>query len=78
MNLLDAQKTITMLKYRQYAYKKEADPLYYQSRRGDATEQQWLDKIAEIKQRYPYPEGCTPQAAEQFIEAYLAAEQASK
>ena len=77
VNLFDAQQTITMLKYREYAYKTEADPLYHQSKRGDATEQQWLDKVAEIKQRYPYPEGCTPQEAEQFIEDYLAAEAAA-
>jgi len=78
MNLFDAQQTITMLKHREFAYKTEADPLYHQSRRGDATEQQWLNKVAEIKQRYPYPENCTPQAAEQFIEEYIAAEQVSQ
>ena len=75
MNLLDAQQTITMLKYREYAYKTEADPLFYQSQRGDITEQQWLDKIAEIKQRYPYPEGCTAEEAEIFIEDYIAKEE---
>lgn len=72
MNLLDAQQTVTMLKYREYAYKTEADPLFYQFQRGDIAEQQWLDKIAEIKQRYSYPEGCTAQEAEIFIEDYIA------
>lgn len=31
------------------AYIKEADPLYFKWQRGEATEQEWLDKIAEIK-----------------------------
>ena len=75
MNLLDAQKTITMLKYREYSYKTEADPLFYQSQRGDVAEQQWLDKIAEIKERFPYPAGCTAEEAEIFIEDYIAKEE---
>ena len=38
------------------AYVKESDPIFFQWQRGGATEQEWLDKIAEIKLRYPYPE----------------------
>jgi len=38
---------------RQAAYQKESDPLYFKWQRGEATQQQWLDKIAEIKSRYP-------------------------
>lgn len=38
---------------RQQAYQVEADPLFFKWQRGQATEQEWLDKIAEIKQRYP-------------------------
>lgn len=38
---------------RQQAYQAEADPLFFKWQRGQATEQEWLDKIAEIKQRYP-------------------------
>lgn len=30
-----------------------------QHQRGEATEQDWLDKIEEIRARYPYPEGDT-------------------
>ena len=37
------------------AYRNEADPLFFKWQRGGATEQEWLDKIAEIKSRYPYP-----------------------
>lgn len=39
---------------RQIAYQQEADPLYFQWQRGEATEQQWLDKIAEIREWFPY------------------------
>jgi len=40
---------------RQAAYSKESDPIFFMWQRGQATEQEWLDKIAEIKQRYPMP-----------------------
>ena len=32
-----------------------ADPLYFKAQRGEATEQEWLDMIAEIKSCYPDP-----------------------
>lgn len=38
------------------AYRAEADPLFFQAQRGKATEAEWLDKIAEIEARFPYPE----------------------
>lgn len=38
------------------AYRTEADPIFFQYQRGEATEQDWLDKIEEIRARYPYPE----------------------
>jgi hypothetical protein len=38
---------------RKAAYQNEADPLFFKWQRGEATEQEWLDKIAEIKARYP-------------------------
>ena len=40
---------------RKAAYVSEADPLFFMSRRGEATEAEWLAKIDEIKARYPYP-----------------------
>ena len=40
---------------RRTAYIAEADPLFFMSQRGEATETEWLAKIAEIKARYPYP-----------------------
>ena len=41
---------------RRNAYRNEADPLYLKWQRGEATEQEWLDKIEEIKDRFPKPE----------------------
>jgi hypothetical protein len=38
---------------RQKAYRAESDPLFFKSQRGEATNQEWLDKIIEIKTRYP-------------------------
>lgn len=38
------------------AYAQEADPIFFQAQRGKATQQEWLDKIAEIEARFPYPE----------------------
>jgi len=38
------------------AYKLEADPLFFMSQRGEATEAEWTAKVAEIKARFPYPE----------------------
>ena len=35
------------------AYRAEADPLYFMAQRGEATMEAWLNKIAEIKARYP-------------------------
>lgn len=37
------------------AYRQESDPLFFKWHRGSATEQEWLDKVAEIKARYPDP-----------------------
>lgn len=38
---------------RKAAYQADADPLFFKWQRGEATQQQWLDKIAEIRARYP-------------------------
>lgn len=38
---------------RRAAYQAEADPLYFQAQRGEATQAQWLAKVAEIKARWP-------------------------
>ena len=31
----------------------EADPLFFKAQRGEVEQQVWLDKVAEIKARYP-------------------------
>jgi hypothetical protein len=38
---------------RKAAYIAESDPLFFRSQRGEATEQEWRDKVEEIKARYP-------------------------
>lgn len=38
---------------RRKAYQEQADPLFFKQMRGEATEQEWLAKIQEIKTRYP-------------------------
>lgn len=38
------------------AYAAETDVLFFKSQRGEATVQEWQDKIAEIKARFPYQE----------------------
>jgi hypothetical protein len=40
---------------RRAAYQTEADPLFFKVQRGEIPQQQWLDKVAEIKARYPKP-----------------------
>lgn len=37
------------------AYIAEADPLFFQAQRGEATMDEWTAKVAEIRTRYPYP-----------------------
>jgi hypothetical protein len=37
------------------AYREEADPLFFKYQRGECSEQEWLDKIEEIRERFPYP-----------------------
>jgi hypothetical protein len=38
---------------RHQAFTVEADPLFFKWQRGEGTEQAWLDKVAEIRNRYP-------------------------
>lgn len=37
---------------RKEAYREESDPLFFKWQRGEATQQEWLDKVNEIKQRW--------------------------
>lgn len=36
------------------AYRIESDPIFFKSQRGEATQAEWLAKIEEIKNRFPY------------------------
>lgn len=47
---IDQQKSA-----RSEAYRNEADPLFFKVQRGEATMDEWLAIVAEIKMRYPYP-----------------------
>ena len=38
---------------RRIAYIMEADPLFFKIQRGEATQEQWIAKIQEIKLRFP-------------------------
>jgi anion-transporting ArsA/GET3 family ATPase len=51
-----AQKKSQQEALRQAAYAIEADPIAMQMLRNEATKEEWLAKIGEIKARYPYPE----------------------
>ena len=35
------------------AYRAESDPLFFKAQRGEATMDEWLAKVAEIRARYP-------------------------
>ncbi len=37
---------------RRTAYQQEADPLFFKSQRGEATTDEWLAKVQEIRSRY--------------------------
>ena len=56
---IDPTKLIPTIEQQQAAraaaYNSEADPLFFKAQRGEATEAEWLAKIAEIKARFPYP-----------------------
>jgi hypothetical protein len=44
------EERISLLK--KTAYQTESDPLFFKWQRGEATEQEWLDKVAEIRARF--------------------------
>jgi hypothetical protein len=50
---LAEQKAIKADSNRRAAYTAEADPLFFKAQRGEIEQQEWLDKIAEIKARFP-------------------------
>ena len=40
---------------RQAGYQAKSDPVFFRWQRGTATEQDWLDAVAQVKQDNPYP-----------------------
>jgi len=40
---------------RQAAFVSETDPLFFQWQAGESTEEEWLAKRQEVRDRYPYP-----------------------
>lgn len=42
-------------KARLSAFRDLADPLFFKWQRGEATEQEWLDCVSQIRELYPYP-----------------------
>jgi len=45
-------QVIPLEEQKRLAYQSEADPLFFKWKRGEATEQDWLNKINEIKERF--------------------------
>ena len=44
----------TMEDLRKKDYVNEADPMFFSYQRGEIEKQDWLNKVQEIKDRYPY------------------------
>lgn len=47
---------IEVEKKRLKAYQEVSDPLFFKWQRGEATEQEWLQTVAQIKEWYPHEE----------------------
>ena len=62
----NANDYITARSQRIYAHKNESDPLLAQYMAEEIEKSVWLDKKAEIKKRFPYPEGCSTADLEQY------------
>ena len=51
--LTPEQITSLVTAARSEAYKNEADPIFFKSQRGEATQEEWIAKVEEIKARFP-------------------------
>lgn len=54
-DLPEAVQRIRLREARSAALVSEADPLFFKAHRGEATMDEWSDKVAEIRKRFPYP-----------------------
>ena len=62
----NANDYITARSQRIHAHKKESDPLLAEYMAEEIEKSVWLNKKAEIKNRFPYPNGCTTADLEQY------------
>lgn len=44
---------------RRLAYAKVSDPIFFKWQRGEATEDEYLTSVTQVKLDHPYPEGYT-------------------
>ena len=49
---ITGEKLSSTEELRRKAYQAESDPLFFKWQRGEATMEEWLAKVAEIKERY--------------------------
>lgn len=50
---IKTQKNLEAKSNRSEAYRNESDPIFFKWQRGESTQQEWIDKVNEIKARYP-------------------------
>lgn len=48
------RKNFIIKNNREQAYKQESDPIYFKYQRNESSKEEWINKIKEIKERYPY------------------------
>lgn len=46
--------TVEVQEKRAREYRELADPLFFKVQRGELEQKEWLDKVEEIRARYPY------------------------
>lgn len=46
---------------RRAEYQKVSDPLFFAYQRGEATQQDWLDAVQSVKEKYPNPHSANSQ-----------------
>ena len=52
----EEQQALLIEQFRAQAYREESDPLFFKAQRGEATTEEWLAKVEEIRARFPSPE----------------------
>lgn len=54
-----AEQEEVVKQQRAQAYRDELDPMFFQVQRGERKQQEYDDKVKEIRNRYPWPDGST-------------------